>query len=83
MSQENGFFLIQMLSTADGVIWFILLLVLTLLPTILCIVLFFKIWVMTNDVGKIKNLLQEQFDLEHPYVEQTEKDDSKPVDKEE
>jgi len=36
---------------------------------VLCIVLFFKIWGMTNDVSEIKDLLKEQFDLEHPFIE--------------
>ena len=35
----------------------------------LCIILFFKIWGMTNDVSEIKNMFKEQFELEHPYVE--------------
>lgn len=35
----------------------------------LCVALFFKIWIMTNDVNKIKDMLREQLDLEHPYVE--------------
>lgn len=33
------------------------------------IILFFKIWGMTNDTEKIKNILQEWLDIEHPLVE--------------
>jgi len=42
----------------------------------LCIILFFKIWTMTNDVAKIKEMFEEQLDLEHPYA-----DKDKPVEK--
>lgn len=31
----------------------------TLIPIILCIVLFFKVWRMTNDVANIKKILEE------------------------
>jgi hypothetical protein len=44
-----------------GILWFLL-----------CVILFFKIWVMTNDVREIKNMFKEQLDLEHPYVEENE-----------
>ena len=37
--------------------------------SVLCIILFFKVWVMTNDVSKIKDMLREWLDLEHPLVE--------------
>jgi len=47
----------------------IFILFLGILWWVLCIVLFFKIWGMTNDVSEIKGLLKEQLDLEHPYVE--------------
>ena len=46
-----------------GVLWFVL-----------GIILFFKIWFMTNDVAKIKELLTVQMDLEHPYVDQADAD---------
>lgn len=36
---------------------------------ILNIILFFKIWEMTNDVREIKEMFKEQLDLEHPYVD--------------
>lgn len=39
-----------------GIIWFVS-----------CIVLFFKIWKMTNDVVEIKELFKEKMNLEHPY----------------
>lgn len=44
-----------------GILWFLL-----------CVILFFKIWGMTNDVSEIKNMFKEQLDLEHPYVEESE-----------
>ena len=44
-----------------GVVWFVL-----------CIILFFKIWFMTNDVAKIKEILTVQIDLDHPYVDQVD-----------
>lgn len=44
-----------------GILWFLL-----------CVILFFKIWGMTNDVRDIKNMFKEQLDLEHPYVEENE-----------
>lgn len=50
----------------------IFILFLGILWWVLCIVLFFKIWGMTNDVSEIKGLLKEQLDLEHPYVENDE-----------
>ncbi len=55
---------------AGGSVMMILLfLLIALVPTILSIVLFFKVWFMTNDVSKIKDLLQELIDIEHPYVD--------------
>ena len=44
-----------------GILWFLL-----------CVILFFKIWGMTNTVSEIRSLLKEQLDLEHPYVEENE-----------
>lgn len=46
---------------------------------VLCIVLFFKVWAMTNDVNKIKDMLKEWLDIEHP-VDDT--DEIKPKDQE-
>lgn len=43
-----------------GILWFLL-----------CFILFFKIWGMTNDISEIKNMFKEQLDLEHPYVEES------------
>ena len=60
--------IIEQSITADGS-FLLFFLLLASIPTILCIVLFFKIWIMTNDVSKIKDMLKEQLDLEHPYVE--------------
>lgn len=37
---------------------------------ILCIVLFFKVWGMTNDVSKIKDMLQDWLDIEYPITNQ-------------
>ena len=36
--------------------------------TLLNVILFFKIWGMTNDTYKIKNILQEWLDIEHPEI---------------
>jgi hypothetical protein len=44
---------------------------------VLCVVLFFKVWGMTNDVNEMKATMKEWFDLEHPLVE-TDKEESKP-----
>lgn len=44
---------------------------------VLCVVLFFKVWGMTNDVNEMKATMQEWFDLEHPLVEK-DKEESKP-----
>ncbi len=41
-----------------GIVWWVL-----------CIILFFKVWGMTNDVSKIRDMFEEWFDLEHPLVE--------------
>lgn len=41
--------------TIIGIVWLVL-----------CIVLFFKVWGMTNDVAKIKDTLNEWIDIEHP-----------------
>lgn len=45
----------------------------------LCIILFFKVWGMTNDISKIKDLLKEQLDLEHPYIENNESTKDKTI----
>jgi hypothetical protein len=39
---------------------------------VLCVVLFFKVWSMTNDVMEMKETLKEWFDLEHPVIESKE-----------
>lgn len=44
---------------------------------VLCVVLFFKVWGMTNDVSEMKATMKEWFDLEHPLVEK-DKEESKP-----
>lgn len=49
---------------AGGSIYLFFLL-LAALPTILCIVLFFKIWLMTNNVAEIKDLLKKEADKMH------------------
>lgn len=35
---------------------------------ILGIILFFKVWFMTNDVRKIRDAVEEWFDKEHPLI---------------
>lgn len=35
----------------------------------LCIILFFKVWGMTNDMRSIRDMMEEWLDLEHPEVE--------------
>lgn len=34
---------------------------------------FIKIWAMTNDTRRIKELLEEWLDLEHPEIEEDQK----------
>lgn len=63
--------MVQQSIVAGGSVALFFLLI-ALIPTILCIVLFFKIWIMTNDVSKIKDLLQERTGLEHSYVKKAE-----------
>ena len=41
----------------------------SVIVVLLNLMLFFKIWGMTNDTEKIKNLLQEWLDIEHPLIE--------------
>ena len=61
VSAGFGFFIIFM-----GILWFLL-----------CVILFFKVWGMTNDVSEIKRMFKEQLDLEHPYVEKNESKENK------
>lgn len=63
VSAGFGFFIIFM-----GILWFLL-----------CVILFFKVWGMTNDVSEIKRMFKEQLDLEHPYVEKNESKENKIV----
>ena len=56
------------LQALNGV-YAIILLTFAIIWWVLCIILFFKVWVMTNDVSKIKDMLKEWLDLEHPLVE--------------
>ena len=63
VSAGFGFFIIFM-----GILWFLL-----------CVILFFKIWGMTNDVSEIKKMFKEQLDLEHPYIEKNESKENKIV----
>lgn len=46
--------------------------VLGLIWWILCIVLFFKVWGMTNNISRIRDILEEWLDLEHPEIEDNE-----------
>ncbi len=63
VSAGFGFFIIFM-----GILWFLL-----------CVILFFKVWGMTNDVSEIKRMFKEQLDLEHPYIEKNESKENKIV----
>jgi len=38
----------------------------------LCIILFFKVWGMTNDTREIRDMLEEWLDIEHPIVSERE-----------
>lgn len=62
------------LLTAGGGVAAIFFVFIPLIWFALCIILFFKVWAMTNDVSRIKDLLEEQMDLEHPYIEKDEKE---------
>jgi len=44
---------------------------------LLNIILFFKIWGMTNSVSEIKELIKEWIDLEHPLIENDERKKNK------
>ena len=46
---------------------------------LLCIILFFKVWGMTNNVNKMKDMLQEWLDIEHPITKEgdVEQEDQK------
>ncbi len=65
----------QVVVTGSGVVEFVLFI--AILWFVLCVILFFKVWVMTNDVSKIKYMLKEWLDLEHPF----DKDDSRSEEK--
>lgn len=54
-----------------------LIMVIGALVTLLNITLFFKIWGMTNDTTKIKDILQEWLDIEHPEIDDTEPQNKK------
>ncbi len=43
---------------------------------LLNIILFFKIWGMTNNVKDIKDILEAMLDLEHPVIEQNNENSS-------
>lgn len=36
---------------------------------ILCVILFFKVWGMTNDVRRLRELYEYRMDIEYPLVE--------------
>lgn len=63
--------LAQFMQIVDSIIW--LIVVICVVWFILRIILFFKVWGMTNDVRKIKNTLSEWLDIEHPMVEVEDK----------
>lgn len=67
MSEEvaRGVFGLQMLSGGFA----LFLLSLGLVWWLLCIILFFKVWGMTNNINRMKDLLEEWLDIEHPVVE--------------
>ncbi len=56
------------LQALNGV-YAIILLTFAIIWWVLCIILFFKIWAMTNDVSKIKDMLREWLDLDHPIID--------------
>lgn len=56
-----GFFVIFL-----GILWWIL-----------CVILFFKIWGMTNDVREIKDMFKEKLDLEHPFIDDNKSTENK------
>lgn len=56
---EGGFsLLVAMFMITIATIW-----------AILPIILFFKVWGMTNDIREMRDLYRDQMDLEHPLVE--------------
>ena len=42
----------------EGISYLVIMMI-SLIPVILCLVLFFKVWGMTNDVANIKKMLEE------------------------
>ena len=60
----------------DGLTIFICLI--SILWSILCIILFFKIWAMTSDVAEIKQLLQRQFNQQGQPLQAQEETSSAP-----
>lgn len=70
---DSTFQQLQTLTNSLGVVGIVFAILWLLLP----IVLFFKVWGMTNNVAEMKDTLKEWFDLEHPVVkaeEETPKD---------
>jgi Na+-transporting methylmalonyl-CoA/oxaloacetate decarboxylase gamma subunit len=53
--------------------FFWLVLGFSFLVLLLNTILFFKIWGMTNNVSRMRKLLQEWLDLEHPVIENNDK----------
>lgn len=54
---------------------FTLILLVAIITWLLNIILFFKIWGMTNDVSQMKEVLKEWLDLEHPEEDEASEDD--------
>ena len=63
---EDAIQQVQALSAGTALIF----LFFTVIPLILSIILFFKVWIMTDDISRIK----EWIDLEHPYVDDGDKE---------
>jgi len=61
----QGLLGIQLLSGGVG----LFILFMGILAWLLCVILFFKIWGMTNDISQMKNMLKEWLDIEHPVVD--------------
>ena len=66
---DNG--LEQILAFGGGGIGIVL--IISIIWSVLAIVLFFKIWVMTNDVSEMKDMLKVWLNIEHPVIAEDEK----------
>lgn len=55
------------------------ILIIAIIPIILCIILFFKVWAMANNIKDIKEILKDWIDLEHPFFEDDKNTNNKPT----